>query len=180
MPSHHAPEIPGQPDGGHAEMDDLYQMPGHLIRRAHQVSTALFAAECVGYDLTAVQFAALAAIGANPGVDATRLSTLIAFDRSTIGDVLERLEAKGWIVRRPSSMDKRVKRLSLTTAGAMLVEQVSPCVRTVQEQIMEPLSLEERQALLGLLTKLTKLHNHVTSAPLQPASPRETASREIA
>ena len=51
-------------------------MPGHLIRRVHQVSTAYFAEEC-GPDLTAVQYAALVAIGAHPGIDATRLSQLI-------------------------------------------------------------------------------------------------------
>lgn len=76
-------------------MVEFTTMPGHLIRRAQQVSIAIFAEECAGLDLTSVQYAALSAIGAHPGVDATRLSTLIAFDRSTIGDVLERLESKG-------------------------------------------------------------------------------------
>ena len=74
-------------------MDSLYDMLGHLIRRAHQASTALFAEECAGLDLASVQFAALVAIKADPDVDATRLPALIAFDRSTIGGVLERLEA---------------------------------------------------------------------------------------
>ena len=54
-------------------------LPGHLIRRVHQVSTAYFAEECGG-DLTAVQYAALVAIGAHPGIDATRLSEIIYFD----------------------------------------------------------------------------------------------------
>ena len=94
-------------------MDSLYAMPGHLIRRVQQVSTALFAEECAGLDLTSVQFAALVAIRENPGVDATRLSHLIAFDRSTLGGVLERLEAKGWVVRNPSPGDKRIKLLRL-------------------------------------------------------------------
>jgi hypothetical protein len=47
-------------------MDDLHDMPGHLIRRGPQISTALFAEECAGFDLTAVQCAALAAIRVNP------------------------------------------------------------------------------------------------------------------
>ena len=75
-------------------MDGLYAMPGHLIRRVQQISSALFAEECGNFDLTSVQYAALVAIRANPQVDATRLSALIAFDRSTLGDVLERLEAR--------------------------------------------------------------------------------------
>ena len=42
--------------------DGLLDMPGHLIRRAQQISTALFAEECAAFDLTSVQYAALAAI----------------------------------------------------------------------------------------------------------------------
>lgn len=77
-------------------------MPGHLIRRAQQVSIALFAKECAALDLTSVQCAALVTIRENPGVDTMRLSRLIAFDRSTLGSVLERLEAKGWVGRSPA------------------------------------------------------------------------------
>ena len=53
-------------------MDDLHDMPGHLIRRAQQITTALFAEECGNFDLTSVHYAALVAIRANPEVDATR------------------------------------------------------------------------------------------------------------
>jgi hypothetical protein len=74
-------------------MEEFYAMPGHLIRRAQQVSTALFTDECAVFDLTALQYAPLCVIESNPDVDATRLSSLIAFDRSTIGDVVERMEA---------------------------------------------------------------------------------------
>ncbi len=153
-------------------MDEFYRMPGHLIRRAQQIALALFAEECAAYDLTAVQFAALSAIKAHPAVDATRLSALIAFDRSTIGEVLERLEAKGWIRRDGSSQDRRLKLLSLTRAGLALLRQVLPAVQRVQERIMEPLAPLERLQLHELLTKLTRLHNGATSAPLQPALPR--------
>ena len=65
-------------------MNDLHSKPGHLIRRAHQISSALFAEECDGFDLTSVQYAALVAIRTHPGLDATRLSGLIAFDRSKL------------------------------------------------------------------------------------------------
>ena len=36
-------------------MDHFYEMPGHLIRRAHQISIALFTEECAAFDLTSVQ-----------------------------------------------------------------------------------------------------------------------------
>src|ERR671930_2771448 len=102
-------------------MKQLYGNPGHLIRRAHQIAVALFMEECERFDITPVQYALLLAVRENPGVDATRLSALIAFDRSTLGSVLERLEAKDLIERRPGRADRRTKRLQLTHAGALLL-----------------------------------------------------------
>src|SRR5918911_2045281 len=113
-------------------MSDLYGMPGHLFRRVHQISSAIFAEECGSYGLTSVQFAALTAIREHPDVDATRLSSLIAFDRSTLGDVLERLEARGWIDRHPSPSDKRVKLLRLSQAGSRILAEVEPVGRLLR------------------------------------------------
>ena len=150
-------------------MKDLYSKPGHLIRRAHQISSALFAEECGAFDLTSVQYAALVAIGANPGVDATRLSTLIAFDRSTLGDVLERLEAKGWVARRPSPSDRRVKLLDLTPGGHQVLEEVEAAVERVQERLLAPLTPEQRTTLVRLLAQLVNLHDDIALSPLRAA-----------
>ena len=92
-------------------MDAVYTKPGYLFRRMQQIAVAIFVEECRAYDLTPVQYAALVAIRTHPGIDATRLSAVIAFDRSTLGNVIERLEAKKYIERKPSPDDKRVKLL---------------------------------------------------------------------
>jgi DNA-binding MarR family transcriptional regulator len=151
-------------------MEELYEMPGHLIRRAQQISTALFTDECGAFDLTSVQYAALCAIKANPNVDATRLSALIAFDRSTIGDVVERLESKGWISRRSSLQDRRIKLLRLSPAGTKLLVQVGPAVRRVQERLLAPLAPRDRALVIRLLAQLAACHNEVTPAPLRTAA----------
>ena len=150
-------------------INDVYSKPGHLIRRAHQISTALFAEECAAFDLTSVQYAALVAIRDNPDVDATRLSTLIAFDRSTLGDVLERLEAKGSVARSPSPRDRRVKILRLTPAGAATLREVEAAVVRVQERLLEPLAPEQRATLVRLLAQLVHLHDEEGPAPLRAA-----------
>jgi len=100
-------------------------------------------------------------------VDATRLSSLIAFDRSTIGSVLERLEAKGWVLRAASPTDRRVKLLRLTLEGERLLRQVEPAVRRVQQRLLEPLTQADRTAFLRLLGQLAEIHNDVTSVPLR-------------
>lgn len=135
----------------------LQEMPGHLIRRLHQTSTALFAEQCGHFDLTPVQFAALSVLRAAGELDATRLAEQIAFDRSTIGDVLERLESKGWITRNERNEDRRVKVTRLTPKGAKLLKRAEPAVRRVQVRLLERLSISERGTFMMLLKRLDGL-----------------------
>jgi DNA-binding MarR family transcriptional regulator len=135
-------------------LESFSRLPGHLIRRVHQISTAYFSEECGG-DLTAVQYAALAAIGSHPGIDATRLSEVIHFDRSTIGDVLDRIESKGWILRQFTANDRRLKLLKLSPEGEEILRQVAPSIRRVQERLLAPLTASEARTLIQLLAKIT-------------------------
>jgi DNA-binding MarR family transcriptional regulator len=144
---------------------DLYSKPGHLIRRAQQIAVAIFMEECAAYDLTPVQYAALVAIREHPGTDATRLSALIAFDRSTLGSVLERLEARELVLRYPSPDDKRVKLLRISPSGRALLGRAEGAVRRAQRRILAPLEPADRATLMRLLHQLVELNNHASRAP---------------
>lgn len=135
---------------------ELHTLPGHLIRRAHQISGAAFAACIAGRDLTSVQYAALVAISVTPGIDATRLSDLIAFDRATLGGVLDRLEAKGLVTRGHSPADRRVKTITITPLGKRLLDDVEDLVLKVQDDMLAPLSAPERATLIALLKKIVQ------------------------
>jgi MarR family transcriptional regulator, lower aerobic nicotinate degradation pathway regulator len=136
------------------KMSDVKGIPGHLLRRANQISMAIFAEEMAEMDLTSVQLVTLMAIAENTDLDATRLSEIIDFDRATIGGVIERLERKGLLVRRISQTDKRVKKLQITPAGRAMIKVSEPRVDTIQKRILEPLDGEEQATLLALLAKL--------------------------
>ena len=151
------------------QLRELHQKPGHLIRRAQQIAVALFMEECAGLDLTPVQYAALVAVREHPGIDATRLSSVIAFDRSTLGNVLERLEARKLVQRYSSREDKRVKLLRVTAAGTSLVNRAKPCVVRAQERILEPLKPADRERLIGLLEQLAELNNEASRVPQRAA-----------
>ena len=131
---------------------ELLDMAGHLIRRLHQQSTQVFAqrTQAAGFDLTAVQFAALEAIHAHPATDQARVAELIAYDRATIGGVIERLEQKGWIRRVVSERDRRAREISLTAEGKRVRTQLLPIVRELQDEMLQPLSRSERAAFLKL------------------------------
>jgi DNA-binding MarR family transcriptional regulator len=148
-------------------MDAVYTRPGYLFRRMQQIAVAIFIEECRAYDLTPVQFAALVAIHTHPGIDATRLSAVIAFDRSTLGNVIERLETKAYIERKPSREDKRVKLLYPTRPGAALLRDIMPAVDRAQARLLEPLKPADRQTLMALLTQLVDLNNEASRVPLR-------------
>src|ERR1700676_3827699 len=116
-------------------MDAVYTAPGYLFRRMQQIAVAIFVEECRAFDLTPVQYAALIAIHTHPGIDATRLSAVIAFDRSTLGNVIERLETKSFVERKPAREDRRVKLLYLTKAGAALLREIVPSVERAQARM---------------------------------------------
>jgi DNA-binding MarR family transcriptional regulator len=159
----------GNPMTRHAPitMDAVYTAPGYLFRRMQQIAVALFVEECRAYDLTPVQYAALVAIGSHPGIDATRLSAVIAFDRSTLGSVIERLEAKAYIERKPSIADKRIKLLHLTKSGAALLREIMPSVDRAQARMLQPLKAADRKTLLALMTQLVDLNNEASRVPLR-------------
>lgn len=152
-------------------MEDLYRMPGHLIRRLQQISVSVFAERmrAAGHDLTPVQFAALAALQAHPGVDQATLAGLIAYDRATLGGVVDRLEAKGLLAREVSARDRRARVLRLTPRGAAALARVRPDVEAVQAEILGGLDPEERETFLRLLQKATDAGNALSRAPLRPA-----------
>src|ERR1700712_512942 len=131
-------------------MDAVYTKPGYLFRRMQQIAVAIFVEECKATDLTPVQYAALVGIRTHPGIDATRLSAVIAFDRSTLGNVIERLETKAYVERKPAREDKRVKLLTLTKAGETLLRDIMPSVDRAQARMLQPLKPADRQALMRL------------------------------
>jgi MarR family transcriptional regulator, lower aerobic nicotinate degradation pathway regulator len=148
-------------------MDAVYTAPGYLFRRMQQIAVAIFVEECKAYDLTPVQYAALVAIRTHPGIDATRLSAVIAFDRSTLGSVIERLEAKRHIERMPAAGDRRVKLLHLTKTGAALLRDVMPSVERAQARMLQPLNPADRTTLMALMAQLVDLNNEVSRVPLR-------------
>ena len=150
-PSQPPESLADDPVEASAGMNSL-DMAGHLLRRLHQQSTQTFAqrTQMAGFDLTQVQFAALDAIRAHPGIDQAGVAERIAYDRATIGGVIERLEQKGWILRTVSERDRRARVLSLTEDGETMFAALLPVVQALQIDILEPLNAEERAQFLAM------------------------------
>lgn len=132
-----------------------HSMAGHLIRRLNQLSTQVFAThmQAAGFDLTPVQFAALDAILAHPGIDQAGVAALIAYDRATIGGVIDRLEQKGYVARRVSRRDRRAREVRATDKGAKAFADILPVVTALQDRILDALDPAEKDDFLRLARK---------------------------
>ena len=150
-------------------MKDNNEMPGHLARRFQQIAVAVFLAEVgqAGFDLTPVQYAALATIKANPGLDQVTLAGLIAFDRTTITGVVDRLVQKGLVERRASRRDRRARELEITDEGRRTLRRITPAVESAQQIMLRGLSDKEAEELMRLLQKAIAAGNELSRAPLR-------------
>src|SRR4051812_36027200 len=133
---------------------DFEHAPGHLIRRAHQLAVAIFMEETAQFDVTPVQFAILNALIEDPGEDQVTLAGKVAFDAATFGSVIGRLEAKGWVKRKPDAHDRRRKLLWVTPEGEKAALAMKRAAAKAQTRILGPLNAGEREQLLALLQKL--------------------------
>ena len=147
--------------------EGLYGLPGHLIRRCHQISVALFHEECAGFGITPQQYGALRMLAAHDGVDQITLAGLAAFNRSTVGEVVALLETAGLLTRQDGNDDRRVKNLFITKAGRQLIKDVEAGVHRVQERLLEPLNRKERALFIEFLARIASVNNELSRAPLR-------------
>lgn len=148
-------------------------MPGHLIRRLQQVAVAVFHAEVgeAGSDLTPVQYAALTTVAERPAIDQATLARLIAYDRTTIGGVVDRLVQKGLLARAVNDRDRRAHVLRVTQQGLDHLEAIGPAVENAQRLMVRALSADEAEQLLRLMRKAISAADE--PAPAAPRSPTE-------
>jgi MarR family transcriptional regulator, lower aerobic nicotinate degradation pathway regulator len=144
---------------------DLESLPGHHFRRLHQIAVAIFLQEVEPTGLTPVQYAVLQAVSNTPGVDQRTLAGTIGQDTSTIGGVVDRLEARGLLQRNASPDDRRVRLLTLTDAGQALLAQAVPGMRRAQERMLQPLPERERAEFMRMMQVLVKSNNELSRAP---------------
>ena len=144
---------------------ELENYPGYHIRRLQQIAVAVFVEETSAWGVTPVQYAALSAVLRKPHVDQRTLARLIGFDASTIGSVIDRLEARGLIARIGNPKDRRSKMLEVTAEGRQLLLDAEPAVLKAQERMLDPLPPGKRKQFMETLAFLTEANGDIARAP---------------
>lgn len=145
---------------------DLRTLPGHFSRRVHQLAVALFVEEVGDIGLTPVQYSSLQTVCNQPGIDQKTLATTIGYDTSTIAGVIDRLEARGLLVRKVSPNDRRARQIFPTPKGTQTLVAVVPRMLKSQERLLEPLKPSERKELMRLMKVLIDANSELSNIPV--------------
>jgi DNA-binding MarR family transcriptional regulator len=150
------------------QLDDYLAHPGFLIRRCHQALTGMFLDQAAPYGITAPQLATLHAVSEHPGLDQGRIAEMIALDRSSIGAIVDRLVSRDLLLARSAPQDRRMKLLSITTAGTEVLEPLLRRLAPVRDRFLAPLSPAERIQFIDMLGRLAHAHNDASRVSQSP------------
>lgn len=137
----------------------LFRRPGFLVRRLHQIYVALYLQECEAFGTTPVQSSVLQVLLLRPGLDQAALAAEIGVDRTTTSGVLNRLERRGLVERRPAREDRRVRRAHLTGAGEAMVGEMQAALDAAHRRLVEALPPARREAFVAELVLLVEANN---------------------
>lgn len=139
---------------------DLHNSPGHLLRRCHSRARAVFDS-LIGREtgLSKPQVALMVSIAHSPAATHAQLSEESGFDRNTLADTIDRLVAKGFVVRERSARDARAYEIHLTEEGHARLEAMIPQSFEVQAKIIEPIPEHLRAGFIYCLQLVAGVAN---------------------
>lgn len=151
---------------------NLNASPSHLLHRAQQIAANHSAAALKSAGVTLRQFSVLAALSGNEGVSQSDLVNATGIDRSTLADMVARMETAGLIKRADSKTDARAKSVSLTAKGKKAYDKALPAVTKADDALFSTLAKAKQDALLQGLTGLVDDAEKKETAPAAPKAPK--------
>lgn len=143
----------------------LLSRPGFLVRRLHQIHTALFQIETASFGITPVQYSVMTTLSDGQARDQKAVAFEVGLERSSVADVILRLESRGIVQRSPSKADRRMKIVKLTPKGKRLVKKMQLAVDRAHARTIEALPEPDRQAFLQSLARLVQANNAQATVP---------------
>ncbi|MDB5990327.1 MAG: marR [Herbaspirillum sp.] len=145
----------------------LLARPGFLIRRLHQLHCSLFLEETRDFNITPVQYSLMTALAERGELDQNSLALEIGLERTSVAEVVPRLQDRGLLDRRQSTEDGRVKLVKLTRKGKSLMTKMASAVQRAHDRTIEHLPAAEREPFLLQLIKLVEASNDIGSVPFR-------------
>ena len=147
---------PSAPDTAIEQVDSSYLegLVGYNARRATLVIVDAFLRNMAVYGLKPVEFSVLSLISHNPGITSRQLCSTLNIQPPNLVGMINQLQRRELITRRPHPHDGRAMGLHLTPAGRKLVKQAELTASELEETATARLSAAERKTLMHLLRKI--------------------------
>jgi len=129
-----------------------------MIRRAHQIATAIFAEACEELELTPSQYSVLFALYQCGAVGQNELGRLVSLDRCTTSVVVGGLSERGLTTRREYPNDKRKVLLRLTSSGRHLLVRAERMSSRASEDLMSVFTNNQARVFIDLLERFNRSH----------------------
>ena len=124
------------------------------------------------FGLARAEFVILYSLGLVDGVTASEIAASTAFPKNTLSRAVNRIAKLGLIARSESETDRRQQNLTLTPAGQAILDEAMPRFVAMEEEMLSPLSLVERETLSALMAKVVLSMFDSTEQPsAEPAKP---------
>lgn len=124
------------------------------------------------FDLTRAEFVILYSLGLFEGVTASEIAASTAFPKNTLSRAVNRIEKLGLIARSEAESDRRQQNLTLTPAGQAILDEAVPRFMALEEEMLSPLSLVERETLSVLMAKVVlSMFDSKLQPSAEPAKP---------
>ena len=136
------------------EYGALDSLVGYAIRRAQILIYEDFLAALEPWDITPQRFSALTLIASNAELKLTDLARILGIARSGAVQLVDQLQAMGYVTRRDAATDRRAYALTLTSAGRRAHISITRAVKAHDQRISAQLSDAEREQLIALLGRL--------------------------
>jgi DNA-binding MarR family transcriptional regulator len=139
-----------------AKSFDLATSPSHLLRRANQYANDLYSEEQDSNALTQRQFAVLFAVDQQEGVSQTALVRATGIDRSTLADMIVRMQNKELLARKRTEEDQRANSVKITAAGRRALKSAMPSVSKAEARVLDVLPARLRGDFIKCLTLIAQ------------------------
>jgi DNA-binding MarR family transcriptional regulator len=143
---------------GHSSPARVRTKPSWLLGQAALPANRLVAAALAGVGARRHHYALLAALDEVGATSQAELSRRTTIDRSDMVATVNELAERGLVERAPDTADRRRNVVTLTAAGRRRLRELDALLAEVQDDLLAPLSAEERAELVHLLTRVVDHH----------------------
>jgi MarR family transcriptional regulator for hemolysin len=145
---------PGRPSETPRSLADDRRHIGFLIADVARLMRSSFDRRVRRIGLTRSQWLVLSRLDRHPGLSQSELAEMLEVERATAGRMIDRMERRNWLVRRPDPADRRINRLYLTAEAEAVQAEMGRIAEALLDDAMALLEEGEREALTGRMERV--------------------------